>query len=126
LLEGLDSGEQILPTATPQERPRHGKSPAKTARLSDRICCPNFRATGTTVYLKAGGTIEKAQQIAAHESQKRQNFTAAPPIKPRLAKLNTLSSNRLAKTALIISANPLADHARLHGVAPRKFQDSSL
>jgi hypothetical protein len=27
-----------------------------------------FRATGITAYLSNGGTIEKAQQIAAHES----------------------------------------------------------
>lgn len=36
--------------------------------LSDRICCHTFRATGITAYLSNGGTIEKAQQIAAHES----------------------------------------------------------
>src|SRR3954454_9534821 len=40
------------------------------AGLSDRICCHTFRATGITAYLEAGGTIEKAQQIAAHESPK--------------------------------------------------------
>ena len=31
-------------------------------------CCHTFRATGITAYLENGGTIEKAQQIAAHES----------------------------------------------------------
>jgi site-specific recombinase XerD len=31
-------------------------------------CCHTFRATGITVYLENGGTLEKAQQIAAHES----------------------------------------------------------
>lgn len=36
--------------------------------LSERICCHTFRATGITAYLSNGGTIEKAQQIAAHES----------------------------------------------------------
>jgi len=30
--------------------------------------CHTFRATGTTAYLKNGGTIENAQAIAAHES----------------------------------------------------------
>ena len=40
------------------------------AGLSDRICCHTFRATGITTYLENGGTIEKAQQIAAHESPK--------------------------------------------------------
>lgn len=35
---------------------------------SERICCHTFRATGITTYLENGGTIEKAQAIAAHES----------------------------------------------------------
>ena len=29
---------------------------------------PTFRATGITAYLEAGGTIENAQAMAAHES----------------------------------------------------------
>jgi len=41
---------------------------AKAAGLGDRIGCHTFRATGITVYLENGGTIEKAQQIAGHES----------------------------------------------------------
>lgn len=40
------------------------------AGLPRRVCNHTFRATGITAYLKAGGTIEKAQQIAAHESPK--------------------------------------------------------
>jgi integrase/recombinase XerD len=32
------------------------------------ICCHTFRGTGITTYLENGGTIEKAQAIAAHES----------------------------------------------------------
>ena len=38
--------------------------------LDAQVCCHTFRATGITAYLEAGGTIEKAQQIAAHESPK--------------------------------------------------------
>jgi site-specific recombinase XerD len=41
---------------------------AAAARLDARVCCHTFRATGITAYLENGGTIEKAQQIAAHES----------------------------------------------------------
>ena len=41
---------------------------AKQAGLATKICCHTFRATGITAYLDNGGTIEKAQQIAAHES----------------------------------------------------------
>jgi hypothetical protein len=33
-----------------------------------RIGCHTFRATGITAYLGAGGTLENAQAIAAHES----------------------------------------------------------
>ena len=33
-----------------------------------RIGCHRFRATGITAYLEAGGTLENAQAMAAHES----------------------------------------------------------
>jgi site-specific recombinase XerD len=46
------------------------KRRAMAAGLSERVCNHTFRATGITAYLEAGGTIEKAQQIAAHESPK--------------------------------------------------------
>ena len=46
------------------------KRRVKAVGLSDRICNHSFRATGITTYLENGGTIEKAQQIAAHESPK--------------------------------------------------------
>ena len=38
------------------------------AGLDVHACCHTFRATGITAYLNNGGTIEQAQQIAAHES----------------------------------------------------------
>lgn len=41
---------------------------AKAAGLSPAVCCHTFRATGITAYLENGGTVEKAQAIAAHES----------------------------------------------------------
>jgi integrase len=41
---------------------------ARRAGLSHRVCCHTFRATGITAYLRAGGTIERAARIAAHES----------------------------------------------------------
>ena len=46
------------------------KRRAKAAGFPPRICCHTFRATGTTAYLEEGGTIEKAQAIAFHESPK--------------------------------------------------------
>ncbi len=44
------------------------KRQALAAGLPARVCCHTFRATGITAYLENGGTIEKAQAIAAHES----------------------------------------------------------
>jgi integrase/recombinase XerD len=44
------------------------KRRAAKAALPARTCCHTFRATGITAYLQNGGTIEKAQAIAAHES----------------------------------------------------------
>jgi integrase len=36
--------------------------------LRVKIGCHTFRATGITAYLEAGGTLEHAQAMAAHES----------------------------------------------------------
>lgn len=41
---------------------------AKAAGIKTKIGCHTFRATGITAYLENGGTLEQAQQIAAHES----------------------------------------------------------
>jgi site-specific recombinase XerD len=43
---------------------------AKKAGILTAVCCHSFRATGITNYLENGGTLEKAQQMAAHESPK--------------------------------------------------------
>ena len=43
---------------------------AKKAGILTAICCHSFRATGITNYLEHGGTLEKAQAMAAHESPK--------------------------------------------------------
>jgi integrase/recombinase XerD len=44
------------------------KRRAKAAALTYSTCCHTFRATGITAYLQNGGTLEHAQQIAAHQS----------------------------------------------------------
>ncbi len=44
------------------------KRRTRQADLPENICCHTFRATGITTYLENGGTVERAQQIAAHES----------------------------------------------------------
>ena len=43
---------------------------AEDAGIETAIGCHTFRATGITNYLENGGTLEKAQQMAAHESAK--------------------------------------------------------
>ena len=44
------------------------KRRAREAGIQEEISPHSFRATGITAYLENGGTLEKAQQIAAHES----------------------------------------------------------
>ena len=41
---------------------------AKKAGIKTQIGCHSFRATGITNYLENGGTLEKAQAMANHES----------------------------------------------------------
>ena len=41
---------------------------AAEAGFKQRLGCHVFRATGITAYLEAGGTLENAQAMAAHES----------------------------------------------------------
>src|SRR5271157_1054938 len=41
---------------------------ARAAGIATKIGCHTFRATGITIYLTNGGDLEKAQQMAAHES----------------------------------------------------------
>jgi len=40
----------------------------RAAGIKVKIGCHTFRATGITAYLEAGGTLENAQAMAAHES----------------------------------------------------------
>jgi integrase len=42
----------------------------RRAGLSCGICCHSFRATGITIYLRDGGTLERAQAMAGHKSPK--------------------------------------------------------
>jgi site-specific recombinase XerD len=41
---------------------------AKSAGITTRVGNHTFRATGVTAYLKNGGTLEKAAQMANHPS----------------------------------------------------------
>ena len=51
-------------------QPIHPFSACLRSLRQARIGNHTFRATGITAYLENGGTIERAQQIAAHESPK--------------------------------------------------------
>ncbi len=69
LFRSVDKRRQL--TANPITRTdvlRMVKRRALEAELPSSTCCHTFRATGITAYLEAGGTIENAQAIAAHES----------------------------------------------------------
>ncbi|WP_165074804.1 tyrosine-type recombinase/integrase [Paludisphaera rhizosphaerae] len=46
------------------------KRRAAEVGLTHKLCNHSFRATGITAFIAAGGTIEKAQQIAGHASSK--------------------------------------------------------
>jgi integrase/recombinase XerD len=41
---------------------------ATAAGIYAPVSCHSFRATGITIYVENGGTLETAQKIAAHES----------------------------------------------------------
>jgi integrase len=45
-----------------------GRCRAADAGIETKICCHTFRATGITEYLRNGGKLEVAQQMANHES----------------------------------------------------------
>lgn len=69
LFRTIDSKRRLTETRMQRsEVLRMIKRRAKAAGLPESTCCHTFRATGITVYLLNGGTVEKAQQIAGHES----------------------------------------------------------
>ncbi|SIO07555.1 hypothetical protein SAMN05444166_2322 [Singulisphaera sp. GP187] len=45
--------------------------PDAHAGIATKIGCHSFRATGITNYLEHDGTLEKAQQMAAHASPRK-------------------------------------------------------
>ena len=59
------------PYRSPNVAPRGAQyDPAPSDRRGNlrAVSCHSFRATGITIYLENGGTLETAQKIAAHES----------------------------------------------------------
>jgi integrase/recombinase XerD len=69
LFRSVDNPRKLTENAiTRTDVLRMVKRRALGAGLPSSTCCHTFRATGITAYLEAGGTIENAQLIAAHES----------------------------------------------------------
>jgi integrase/recombinase XerD len=69
LFRSVDKHRTLTPNAmTRNDALRMIKRRARAAGLPYSTCCHTWRATGITEYLKNGGTLEKAQTIANHES----------------------------------------------------------
>lgn len=69
LFQSVDRSRQLSGRALNRNKVREMlKRRCKAAGLSDRITNHSLRATGITVYMENGGTLENAQAIAAHES----------------------------------------------------------
>ena len=58
-------GKRLWTGSTPNSMIRRRTA---EAGFKIKLGCHVFRATGITAYLEAGGTLEKAQAMAAHES----------------------------------------------------------
>jgi integrase/recombinase XerD len=71
LFQSVDRKRRLTGVALPRrEVLAMIKRRAAAADLPASTCCHTFRATGITTYLTNGGTLEHAQQIAAHASPK--------------------------------------------------------
>jgi site-specific recombinase XerD len=69
LFRRLDRKRRLTTTRlTRREALAMVKRRSGAAGLGTRICNHSFRGTGITAYLEGGGTLEHAQQLAAHES----------------------------------------------------------
>jgi hypothetical protein len=70
MLSGVTTAATPLPIPSWhfENRPIERNETGQTRIHWRRIGCHTFRVTGITVYLEAGGTLENAQAMAAHES----------------------------------------------------------
>lgn len=69
LFRTLDRHRQLTERRVyPNDVLRMLKRRAVAAGIVSPVCCHTFRATGITEFLRAGGTLERAAAIAAHES----------------------------------------------------------
>jgi integrase/recombinase XerD len=69
LFRTIDERRRLTETRLPRQNALAMiKRRARQAKLGDRIGCHTFRATGITAFLKNGGKLETAQEIAGHSS----------------------------------------------------------
>jgi integrase len=67
-----------------------------------KIGCHTFRATGFTAYLENGGSLEKAQLMAAHKSPRTTKlYDRTGVMRSHLRRLNGLRSNYHTATSSI-------------------------
>jgi integrase len=70
-----------------------------------KIGCHTFRATGITAYLEAGGTLENAQMMGAHESPRTTKLTTGGATKlPSRRSSGLRSKTRVTTTS---SSHPI-------------------
>ena len=90
------------------------------AGLNGKLGCHVFRATGITAYLEAGGTLENAQAMAAHESPRTTKLTTAPATRSRSMR-SSGSKFRMGKHAVRSDACPRLSTTLL----PRRPDDAT-
>jgi hypothetical protein len=80
--------------------------------------CHVFRATGITAYLEAGGTLENAQAMAAHESRAPPSSTIGPVMRSPSTRSSGLRFNWKAPTLLetINADRQSSDHNCIDGL----------
>ena len=66
------------------------KRRARQAGLPEDTSCDSFRGTGITNFLQNGGTVEKAQKIAAHESPRTTKLYGRTSDEPTLDEIEKI------------------------------------
>ena len=98
------------------------KRRAQAAGLPYSTYCHSFRATGITAYLQNGGTLEHAQQIAAHQSPRttklydrtKDEISLDEVEKINFSKRNTLGILSYGRSATLLNIPPLGEKKSWH------------
>jgi hypothetical protein len=68
--------------------------------MKTKIGCHTFRATGITEYLRNGGRLEIAQQMANHESARTPGFVTGTTIRCRLTRWSGYLPTEVSKVSI--------------------------